>query len=250
MTSLTLGTSIIIPCKNEAGNIQKLINEIIKITGNKDEIILVEGGSSDRTWEVMEEMKELFPSKIQIVKQSGKGKFDAIKDGSKVSNCKTLMIWDADATVNFEQNKNIFISNSNHEILLTGDRLKGLREKGSMKFANFIGNWAFSLIWTIILWQKPIDLLCGTKKFPKSILANIPTRISKMDPFGDFTILACAKISGLEIKSIPVLYHARSYGKTNIKRWRSGLKLIQITLVISALIVSTKFKETINKDDF
>jgi glycosyltransferase involved in cell wall biosynthesis len=226
------GTSIIIPCRNESGNLIPLIEAIIKIIKPNDEVIIIEGGSSDLTYEEALGLEIKFPRIVRTYKQTGKGKFDAVLLGIKNTNMPIVMIWDADATVNFDQNHEIYLLPHGENQLITGDRLRGKRDKGAMRFPNFLGNWAFALLWSAILKRSPIDLLCGTKKFPRSLITDAPNWLLELDPYGDFSIFAMAAQKELAITSLPVHYHSRSHGKTNIHRWRGGVELLNITLVI------------------
>jgi glycosyltransferase involved in cell wall biosynthesis len=237
------GTSIIIPCRNESGNLIPLIEAIIKIIKPNDEVIIIEGGSSDLTYEEALGLEMRFPRIVRTYKQTGKGKFDAVLLGIKKINMPIVMIWDADATVNFDQNHEIYLRPHGEAQLITGDRLRGKRDKGAMRFPNFLGNWAFAFLWSLILKQRPIDLLCGTKKFPRSLILEAPKWLLELDPYGDFSIFIMAKHLGVEIISIPVHYHSRSYGKTNIHRWRGGVELLSITLMIVFRFSMTKRKE-------
>jgi glycosyltransferase involved in cell wall biosynthesis len=225
-------TAIIIPCRNESGNLIPLVEAVIGIIKPNDEVIIIEGGSSDSTYEEALTLEERFPNKVRTFKQSGKGKFDAVLLGIKETNIPTVMIWDADATVNFDQNHKIYLLPGGKNQLITGDRLRGNRDQGAMRFANLIGNWAFALVWAGILRRSPIDLLCGTKKFPRYLITEAPAWLLELDPYGDFAIFAMAAKKKVPIMSLPVNYHSRSHGKTNIHRWRGGVKLLIITVVI------------------
>ena len=142
------------------------------------------------------------------------------------------MIWDADGTVSFADNMKILQYHDSDPYLLTGDRLKGEREKGAMQFSNFIGNWFFAVIWGLILGRKPLDTLCGTKKFPTSLIEGSPKWLISKDPYGDFSIFAMSKIKNISVRSITVDYSARKYGKTNIKRWSGGFQLLKLVITI------------------
>lgn len=231
-------TSIVIPCKNEQGNLPGLLVSIIAHLKHGDEIIIVEGGSEDDTWLAAKQLEKQYPNKVRAIKQGGKGKFNAVIAGIDASNCKQIMIWDADGTVNLDQNIQIYLYQESDEVLVTGNRLTGTRDKDSMRFANLIGNWAFALLWGYLLQQRPIDMLCGTKKFPKRILTQASYSILHADPFGDFTIVAMARRLNMKIVSIPVHYHARSYGKTNIRRWKGGFQLLFLTARLSKFLRS------------
>ncbi len=235
-------TSIIIPCKNESGNLISLVESIALILKANDEIIIVEGNSTDSTFFEAKSLESRFPKQVRALKQSKKGKFNAVLTGVSYSKCSTIMIWDADATVNFQQNYEVYSHITSNNVLISGDRLHGVRDKGSMQIANLCGNWFFAILWTGILKQSPVDLLCGTKKFPRLLLEKTPKWLIDLDPFGDFTIFSMAKKEKMSIISIPVHYHARSYGKTNISRWSDGLKLLWITLIIYIRFYLKKFK--------
>ena len=99
-------TSIIIPARNEEGNKQlfiKALNKFKKLS-NKIEIIFVEGNSKDNTFSMLEELKERFSDsfKIFLLRQSGKGKKNAVVEGCNISSGETLAIVDADFTVDID----------------------------------------------------------------------------------------------------------------------------------------------------
>lgn len=220
-----------------------LIESIVRIIQPGDEIIIVEGGSTDSTYAEAVDLQLRFPKYVKAYKQTGKGKFDAVIKGVRESSLPMVMVWDADATVNFEQNQLIYLFPESENRLITGDRLRGKRDRGSMRLLNLVGNWLFALLWSFILRQRPIDLLCGTKKFPRHLISDSPDWLLNLDPYGDFSILAMAKINSLEIISLPVHYHSRSYGKTNIHRWSGGVELLKITLMIIVRLRKLRTKQ-------
>jgi glycosyltransferase involved in cell wall biosynthesis len=141
-------TSILVPCRNESGNLIPLIEAIIGILKTGDEVIIIEGGSSDSTYEEAIDLETRFPAQVRTYKQLGFGKFDAVRLGVQESDLPIVMIWDADATVNFQQNHEIYLHPNGATQVITGDRLRGRRDKGAMRFANFLGNWAFAITWS------------------------------------------------------------------------------------------------------
>ena len=225
-------TAIIVPCRNEAGAIQNLLKSILSNLKIGDEIIVVEGGSYDATWDIVSK----FASKhheVTALQQGGKGKFDAVLTGINSTKQEIVMIWDADGTVSFADNLKIYDFERDYNYLITGDRLRGTREKGAMQFANLLGNWFFAIFWGVLLKRGPIDSLCGTKKFQRDLLAKSPAWLIDTDPYGDFAMLGTALFEEFRVYSIPVDYSARKYGKTNIHRWSGGLTLLKLILRIS-----------------
>ena len=89
--------SIVIPARNEEGNkdlIRKGLQKL-KILPKTTEIIFVEGNSKDNTWEILNSIKDDFQDDflIYLVKQTSRGKKDAVIEGFKYSNCNLLLLF-------------------------------------------------------------------------------------------------------------------------------------------------------------
>ena len=222
-----MATAIIVPCRNEAGEIENLLKSILANLNPMDEIVAVEGGSYDSTWDVVRDFASKHKEVIAI-QQKGKGKFDAVLEGIKSTQKDVVMIWDADGTVSFSDNLRIYSFESGSNYLITGDRLQGQREPGAMQRANFIGNWVFAILWGLILRQKPLDALCGTKKFQRELISRMPQWLKDSDPYGDFALLGTALFECIPVITTPVDYSARRYGQTNIRRWSGGFLLFRV----------------------
>ena len=226
-----MSTSIIVPCRNEVGSIESLLSSILPILGPEDELIIVEGGSYDATWQVVKKFASVHTG-VSILQQNGKGKFNAVLNGIEIAKCEHVMIWDADGTVAFADNLRIFHLKIEEPYIATGDRLRGTREANAMQAANFVGNWLFAILWGLLLSRPPFDTLCGTKKFPTKLLKESPNWLTSSDPYGDFSILAMSRIKRIKVISIPVQYSARKYGQTNIHRWSGGLLLLKFVVKV------------------
>ena len=92
--------SVVVPARNEEGNIEDIIRRIPKM-GPDDELIFIEGNSTDNTWTKIQEVVAAYkgPLKIQIGQQEGRGKGDAVRKGFSMAKKEILMILDADLTV-------------------------------------------------------------------------------------------------------------------------------------------------------
>ena len=102
-----------------------------------------------------------------------------------------------------------------------------------MRFLNMIGNHFFSHAFSYLLGQRIKDTLCGTKVlFRKDyeLIAQNRDYFGDFDPFGDFDLLFGAAKLNLRILDLPIRYQARTYGDTNIERWKHGLLLLRMTL--------------------
>ena len=103
-----------------------------------------------------------------------------------------------------------------------------------MRFMNLLANKTFGWVFTYLLSQRFRDTLCGTKVLTKADYERIAanrTHFGDFDPFGDFDLLFGAARANLKIIDVPVHYKARTYGETNISRFRHGLLLLQMCVV-------------------
>jgi SAM-dependent methyltransferase len=232
--------SVIIPARNEAGNINDLLRQTT-IPGYNTEFVFVEGGSTDGTYEIIRQAIEQFPEKnCRLIKQPGKGKGDAVRAGFHEAAGDLLVILDADLTVppeNLPRFVEALVSGKGE--FINGVRLVYPMEDQSMRFLNMVINKIFSLLFSWLLGQSIKDTLCGTKALWKKdyeIMRKDPDNFSLIDPFGDFALLLNAAQINLKIIDLPVRYRRRSYGATNIKRWRHGWILLKMVILAAGRI--------------
>ena len=189
------------------------------------EIVFVEGGSSDDTFKECLRQKK---ANIQVLKQPGKGKFDAVRWGIRHATGDYIIIMDADLTV-APEDMSLFMEALDKNSILYGSRLRLTPKPNSFEWSSLMANRFFALLASYALKQRITDTLCGTKAGPTwSFRKMLEFPISFQDPFGDFTFLFGAKWLGLSLKEVPVQYWPRTYGKTNIVKWRDGFKLYNL----------------------
>ena len=232
VTERTKTVSILIPARNEAGNIEPAIKRIGKFA-EKGEIIFVEGHSTDSTWEEIERVRAKYPHlNIQTLQQNGRGKGNAVREGFARARGDVLMILDADLTMPPEELDKFYeVLASGKGDFVNGVRLVYPREGKAMQFCNMIANKCFGYAFTWLLGQPVKDTLCGTKVLHRSDYEKIVRHRSffgDFDPFGDFDLLFGASKQHLKIVDVPIRYRDRQYGSTNIQRWRHGVLLLRM----------------------
>ena len=235
--------TVVIPARNEAGNMAAIIERTPKM-GPYDELIFIEGGSKDDTWQVIQDLVKKNANhperKILAAQQSGKGKGDAVRLGYQMASNPILMILDADMTVPPEDLPKFYdaIVTGKGEFI-NGSRLVYPMEKRAMRFFNLLGNKFFAAAFSFVLGQRFKDTLCGTKVIKRNDylkLAQNRSYFGEFDPFGDFDLIFGAARMGLKIIEVPIVYRERTYGETNISRWRHGAILLSMLLFASRKI--------------
>jgi glycosyltransferase involved in cell wall biosynthesis len=229
--------SVIVAARNEAGNIHSLISRLPSLSAAQ-ELIFVEGGSNDSTWETiqsaMDQNSDNSKLTISAYKQTGKGKGDAVRLGFSKATGDILIILDADLSVPPEELRRFIenLKNDNCEFA-NGSRLVYPMEDKAMQFLNLVGNRLFGMSFSFLIGQSVRDTLCGTKAMWADDYRRLAAQreyFGDFDPFGDFDLLFGASRLGLRIRDIPVHYKERVYGSTNISRFRHGLLLIKMTM--------------------
>lgn len=230
----TLSCSVIVPARNESGNIRPAL-ERIPVLGAWTEVIFVEGNSKDDTWATIEREVAAYsgPLRVRAMKQPGKGKWDAVFTGFSAANGDVLVIQDADLTAPPEDLPKFFgvIENGVAEFA-NGSRLVYPMESEAMRFLNLLGNKFFAAALSFVLGQPVKDSLCGTKMMLRSDYERVLKRIAPFgdfDPFGDFNLLFGSALLNLRIRDVPVRYKDRTYGETNISRFKHGWILLKMT---------------------
>lgn len=228
--------SVVIPARNERGNIENALTRFPEELRARSEIIFVEGHSNDGTFEEMQRVQEAYRGRfsIQVLRQTGKGKGDAVTCGFAAAKGDLLTILDADLTMPPEQlPRFVQAYESGMGDFINGNRLLYPYEGGSMRFLNWLGNIFFAKILSLILDVRLGDSLCGTKLFARhdwKRFENWNRDFGKFDPFGDFEMIFPAATLGLGTMDLPIRYFNRTYGQTNIHRFRHGWMLLKMSL--------------------
>ncbi len=230
--------SIVVPARNESGNIKNIFKEISDLSNRIPlQLIVVEGNSTDATWEEIQKTYHYYKDSmdVKILQQIKKGKADAVRFGFQHASGELYTILDADltvSTIHLEKFYNAYLEG--HADFINGNRLIYPMEKNAMRFLNRVGNIFFAKTLSYILDINIGDSLCGTKLFSKMDYERFQVwreNFGDFDPFGDFEIIFPASELMLGFIDIPIHYKNRSYGETNIQRFRDGLKLFKMVAI-------------------
>ena len=226
--------TVVVPARNERGNIEAAVKRIPPFTEDL-EIIFVEGHSRDDTWQEIERVVAAYPQlTIRAMRQPGIGKSDAVFSAFDVAKGDVLMILDADLTMPPEQLPKFWDAiRSGKGEFINGSRLVYPMQDQAMRFLNLVANKVFSLLFTWLLSQRFTDTLCGTKVMMRSDYVRLKAGRSyfgDFDPFGDFDLIFGASKLGLKAVEVPIRYASRTYGETQISRFRHGFMLLRMVV--------------------
>jgi glycosyltransferase involved in cell wall biosynthesis/SAM-dependent methyltransferase len=252
----SFSVSVIIPCRNEIGNIADAIQRMPEM-GTHTEIIFVDGASTDGTVEEIERVIEEYDgvkdiklihqvtANEQAVSVAGGtaeqpkmlklGKGDAVRKGFDAAQGDVLMILDADLTVPPEDLPKFYEPLAEGKgTFINGTRLIYPMEDEAMPMMNYFGNKLFSWIFTWLLEQRIKDTLCGTKVLLKGDYERIKAGRSyfgDFDPFGDFDLLFGGARQQLKIIEVPVRYRRRRSGYSKVTAYRHGWLLLRMCAI-------------------
>lgn len=239
LTALSLPrVSIVVPARNEAGNIAPLLDRL-PVLGEHTEVLFVEGHSKDDTWGEIRRQVQSHPRRghfeLKTFQQTGRGKADAVRLGFAQATGDVLMILDADLSVQPEDLPLFYraLAQGTTEFA-NGSRLVYNMESQAMQLLNLFFNKLFGLWISWIIGQPVKDTLCGTKVMTRrnyERMQRVFARWAGRDPFGDFDLLFGAARLSLKIRDVPIAYKERTYGNTNISRFRNGWQLLKMCLV-------------------
>ena len=229
--------SVVIPCRNEEGHIAPMVARLPTLPPNS-EYIFVEGRSKDGTEAAIHLAIANNPDKpLRFLKQTGKGKGDAVRLGFGAARGEVLAILDSDMGVAPEDLPSfVSVLARGQAEFVNGSRLVYPMAGKAMRFLNLLANKFFAALFSWILGQNCRDTLCGTKVLYRSDYERIAANrayFGDFDPFGDFDLLFGASRLNLHIADLAVRYHEREYGETNINRFAHGLLLLRMSAFAS-----------------
>jgi len=213
--------SIIIPAYNEEERLSLFLDQVISYCRASEkayEIIIVDDGSSDKTFEIAVSYKNKFPNLnvIKISENSGKG--HAVKSGMLAASGNICLFMDADGSVTPEEiEKNLhYITEKNYDIFIGSRVLTDNEQILEVKWYRKLIGRVFNFFVHVILFNNIQDTQCGFKIFRKEIIIPIFSR-NYLRGFGfDFEILYLACKMGYKIKEGPVSWRHVGGSKINI----------------------------------
>lgn len=210
--------SVIVPAKNEAQNLEHVLPMIPSWV---DEVILVDGHSTDSTIAVAE---YLMPS-IKVVRQEGRGKGNALRAGFDAATSDIIVMIDADGSTQPSEIP-AFV-----EALVEGaDFVKGSRFAaggGTSDMSNLrrFGNWGFTTLVKVLFGGTFTDLCYGYNAFWRRVLPELQL---DGDGFEIETIMNVRALrAGLNVVEVPSFEAERIHGESNLRTFPDGWRVLK-----------------------
>jgi Glycosyl transferase family 2/Methyltransferase domain len=225
--------SVIVPCRNERGNIQSAVQRIPDM-GKGTEILFCDDKSTDGTGEEVTYIQRQYPTKnIRLIEGPGICKAENVWTGFRAARGDVLMILDADLTVMPEELPMFLRALASRQgEFVNGSRLIYPMQQKAMKFTNMVGNKVFGLLFSFLLDQRIKDTLCGTKVLWRKDWLRLEKNLGSWgikDLWGDYELLFGASKLHLEVVEVPVHYQERIHGVTKMTRvFFNGLRMLRI----------------------
>ncbi len=226
--------TICLTVRDEKDNIELIVKSLPKIT-EKQEILFVEGHSTDGTRKEIERVMKKYPDKkIKVMGQPGKGQGDAIRVGFKEAAGDVVILYEGDGTSDASDIQYFYEAMATGRFeFIEGSRFVYPLDRETMPMPNMIGNILFAKWFSFFLGQRITDVLSGIKAINKKQYEMLYERwgfLGVNDPFGDFELLYGAARMGLKFGEIPMHYYPRVYGHSKSKVVKHGLYLANMAL--------------------
>jgi hypothetical protein len=216
-----LSVSLVIPAKNEARNLPYVLDHL---PGGIDEVILVDGRSSDVTTVMA---RHCLPD-IRIISEPGSGKGNALRAGFAAATGDAIVAMDADGSMSPEEIPHYVYFLEQGYDLVKGSRF--VAGGGSLDITSIrrLGNYGLLKIANALFGSQYSDLCYGFFAFRRHFLEHLALRSTGFEI--ETEIMVRAQVTGLRIAEIPSLELPRRAGGSNLRAVRDGQRVLK-TLV-------------------
>jgi glycosyltransferase involved in cell wall biosynthesis len=225
--------SVVIPAKNEARNLEHVFGTIPDWV---DEIVLVDGHSTDETIAVARKLKP----RVRIIHQGGWGKGDALQAGFNAAKGEIIVMMDADGSTDGAEIPRFVAALATGADFAKGSRFASGGGSDDITFSRRLGNRILSALVNSFFGTRYTDLCYGYNAFWAKHLSKLDL---DCDGFEIETVMNVrAAKAGLMIHEIPSYEHLRLHGMSNLHVVRDGMRIAEF-IVRERLSISGRSKK-------
>jgi dolichol-phosphate mannosyltransferase len=226
---------IIIPTLNEEKTIEELINNIRScLLPIELSILVIDGGSSDRTVDICKRRN------VRFLVQKGKGKGNAMREAVDHSEADVVVFIDGDGTYS-PSDLGLLLEPllDGKSDMVVGSRILGKRERGAISIFNTLGNRLFNRAINFAMKSSITDSLSGYRALYKKTFSNLILFSDSFEIEVEITVEALAK--GYRVLEVPINYSIRKGSDTKLDPFGDGVKISKTLLFILMNVNPLKF---------
>ena len=223
--------SIIIPAYNEESRLPHTLEQVFAFLEGESypaEVIVVENGSSDRTFTLAQELTKKYPN-LRVLHNEEAGKGLAVQRGMLEAEGEYRVFCDADLSMPIEEVRRFIPPHTETDIVIASREVKGAVRYDEPSYRHFTGR-IFNLLIRVLALPKLHDTQCGFKGFRANIAEDL-FQYQNIEGWAfDVEILFIARMRGYKITELPIPWYYNDESKINVLRdsFRMFLDLIQI----------------------
>ena len=223
--------SIIIPAYNEESRLPYTLEQIFTFLEGESylaEVIVVENGSSDKTFVLAQELTAIYPD-LHVLHNEEAGKGLAVQRGMLEAKGKYRIFCDADLSMPIDELRHFIPPNLDTDIVIASREVKGAIRYDEPSYRHFTGR-IFNFLIRLLALPKLHDTQCGFKGFRAEVAEDLFQYQSIEGWAFDVEILFIARMRGYKIAELPIPWYYNDESKINILRdsYRMLFDLLQI----------------------
>jgi glycosyltransferase involved in cell wall biosynthesis len=219
--------SVVIPCLNEAENIERCVTEalaVIQAQGLAGEVVVADNASEDGSAELAE------AAGARVVREPRRGYGSAYLAGFAAARGRYIVMADADLTYDFAEVPRFVEHLEAGADLVMGDRMDQIQPGAMPWLHRYVGNPILSGTLNLFFRTGVRDAHCGMRAVRRSVLPQLDLHATGME-FASEMVVRAAK-EKLDIRQFPIEYHPRG-GDSKLSTWRDGWRHLRFLLVHS-----------------
>jgi glycosyltransferase involved in cell wall biosynthesis len=222
-----LRVSVVIPCLNEAENIEQCIASakgVLDRNGIAGEVVVADNASEDGSAELAE------AAGARVVREPRRGYGSAYLAGFDAARGDYIVMGDADLTYDFNEIPRFLRELEDGADMVIGDRMQNIHPGAMPWLHRYVGNPLLSGFLNLLFRTGISDAHCGMRAVRRDKLPQLALRTTGME-FASEMVIRAAK-EKLDIRQFPIEYHPRG-GESKLSSFRDGWRHLRFLLVHS-----------------